>query len=119
MSTQSPFFSALNRAWRSLIGTGIVRTDGDFGTQSDPPSHPQLLDWLAVEWMQSGWSIKHLHRMIVNSATYQQSSVLTQQASKDPDNVWLSRANRSHIARRPRTNNYHIKTVCHEKTPGT
>jgi len=68
--------AAVNRAWRDLTGSGLVNTGGDFGVQSEPPSHPQLLDWLAVEFMENGWSLKHLHRTIVLSATYQQDSRL-------------------------------------------
>ncbi len=63
----------VNRAWREFFGRGIVDTAGDFGTQSEPPSHPKLLDWLAVDFVQNGWSLKHLHRMIVLSSTYRQS----------------------------------------------
>ena len=72
-----------NRAWRALFGTGIVRTSGDFGTQSEPPSHPQLLDWLAQDLRDGGWSIKRLHRQIVTSATYRQS--VTSPAEGDPN----------------------------------
>jgi hypothetical protein len=63
----------VNRAWREFFGRGIVDTAGDFGTQSEPPSHPQLLDWLAVDLFQQGWSLKRLHRMIVLSSTYRQA----------------------------------------------
>ena len=64
----------VNRAWQSLFGDGLVRSQGDFGMQSSPPTHPELLDWLAVDWMESGWSMKKLLRDIVLSSTYQQSS---------------------------------------------
>ena len=64
----------VNRAWREFFGRGIVDTAGDFGTQSEPPSHPELLDWLAVDLRDNGWSLKRLHRKIVMSATYCQSS---------------------------------------------
>tara|TARA_R110002049_G_scaffold4601_5_gene32416 strand:+ start:592874 stop:596008 length:3135 start_codon:yes stop_codon:yes gene_type:complete len=63
----------VNRAWRAIFGTGIVRTAGDFGTQSEPPTHPELLDWLALDLIHNGWSIKRLHRQIVLSSTYRQS----------------------------------------------
>ena len=63
----------VNRAWRQFFGTGIVRTAGDFGTQSETPSHPELLDRLATDWMRHGWSMKRLHRQLVLSATYRQS----------------------------------------------
>lgn len=64
----------VNRHWAALFGRGIVPTVQDFGFQGEPPSHPQLLDWLAVEFMDSGWNVKHIHRLIVTSATYRQSS---------------------------------------------
>ena len=79
---------AVNRAWRHFFGTGIVRTAGDFGTQSEPPSHPQLLDWLATDWMRHGWSMKRLHRQIVLSATYRQRVGPAPDA--DPDHRLLS-----------------------------
>ena len=63
----------VNRAWREFFGTGIIRTAGDFGTQSEPPSHPDLIDWLDQQWRSGGWSMKRLHREIVLSATYRQS----------------------------------------------
>ena len=65
---------AVNRIWQADFGRGLVETDNDFGTQGSPPSHPELLDWLACELMESGWSLKHIHRLIVTSATYRQSS---------------------------------------------
>lgn len=67
----------VNRIWQEYFGRGIVGTSEDFGTQGDPPSHPQLLDWLAVEFIESGWDVKHIQRLITESATYQQSSVIT------------------------------------------
>ena len=88
----------VNRAWRAFFGTGIVKTSGDFGTQSDPPSHPELLDWLATEFMQQGWSVKKLHRLIVTSATYQQSSKLVGESVKrDPENRLLARGPRFRV----------------------
>ena len=85
----------VNRIWQAYFGTGMVATAEDFGMQGDLPSHPALLDWLAVELMDSGWSLKHLHRLIVTSETYQQSSRLTDQARAiDPDNLLLSRGPR-------------------------
>jgi hypothetical protein len=77
-----------NRAWREFFGSGIVRTAGDFGTQSEPPSHPQLLDWLAEDLRRHGWSMKRLHRQIVLSATYQQRVAAPPES--DPDNRLLS-----------------------------
>ena len=86
---------AVNRAWAAFFGCGIVETVGDFGYQGQLPSHPQLLDWLAVQFMQQGWSLKWLHKQIVMSATYQQSSQLTPQLLKeDANNRLLARAPR-------------------------
>ena len=64
----------VNRVWQHYFGRGLVETENDFGTMGTPPMHPELLDWLAVDFMESGWSLKHLHRRIVTSHTYQQSS---------------------------------------------
>ena len=66
----------VNRIWQVYFGRGLVETDNDFGTQGSPPSHPELLDWLACELMDRGWSQKAIHRLIVCSATYRQSSKL-------------------------------------------
>jgi hypothetical protein len=67
----------VNRMWQEYFGRGLVATAEDFGTQGEKPSHPELLDWLATEFMDSGWSMKHMHRLIVTSATYRQSSAVT------------------------------------------
>ena len=84
-----------NRAWAAFFGKGIVRTSEDFGYQGSPPTHPELLDSLAVGFMQNGWSQKKLHKRIVMSATYRQSSKITPQAlAKDPENRLLSRGPR-------------------------
>ena len=64
----------VNRVWLNHFGAGLARTPSDFGVRSEPPSHPELLDWLAASFMEQGWSVKQLHRTIMNSATYQQSS---------------------------------------------
>lgn len=86
---------AVNRWWAEIFGQGIVGTLEDFGTQGDHPTHPELLDWLAIEFMESGWSMKHVHRQIVLSATYQQSSRVTPELLKrDPYNKLYSRAPR-------------------------
>ena len=69
-----------NRIWEYHFGTGIVSTPSDFGANGTEPSHPELLDWLADEFVQGGWSIKHLHRLILSSSTYQQSSMPREQA---------------------------------------
>jgi hypothetical protein len=66
----------VNRLWQQHFGVGIVATPSDFGTQGDPPTHPELLDWLAVEFIERGWSLKHLHRLMVTSATYCQNSLV-------------------------------------------
>ena len=84
-----------NRFWAQLFGTGLVKTVEDFGAQGEYPAHPELLDWLAVEFMDSGWDVKHLFRTIVTSETYCQSSVLTPEASsRDPENRLLARGPR-------------------------
>lgn len=88
----------VNRVWQSYFGTGLVSTSEDFGLQSEKPSHPELLDWLAVEFMDRGWSLKELHRLIVNSATYRQSSKLTPElTAKDPYNRLLARSPRLRV----------------------
>jgi hypothetical protein len=86
---------AVNRWWAEFFGRGIVETIEDLGTQGDPPSHPELLDYLAVEFMESGWSMKHAHKLIVMSATYQQSSgVSPRLLEKDPYNKLYARGPR-------------------------
>ena len=86
---------AVNRLWKIGFGQGIVRTMEDFGTQGAPPSHPELLDWLAVEFVESGWDVKHVLRLMVKSSAYRQSSVGTkEQHDRDPTNLWLARQNR-------------------------
>ena len=85
----------VNRQWQAFFGRGLVKSLEDFGYQSDPPSHPELLDWLAVEFMRQGWSLKKLHRLIVTSATYRQSSRITPVlAERDPQNLLLARGAR-------------------------
>ena len=82
----------VNRAWAAFFGRGLVKTTEDFGLQGDTPTHPELLDWLAVKFMDNGWSLKKLHRLIVTSATYQQSSHTTAEAlTNDPENRLLAR----------------------------
>jgi hypothetical protein len=85
----------VNRQWAAFFGRGIVRTTEDFGFTGDPPTHPELLDWLAVEFVRQGWSIKALHRLIVTSATYRQSSRVTPELlARDPENKLLARGPR-------------------------
>ena len=85
----------VNRFWQELFGTGLVKTAGDFGSQGEAPSHPRLLDWLAVEFRESGWDIKRLMKTMVTSATYRQSAVMTETAlAADPENRLLSRGPR-------------------------
>ncbi|WP_442484536.1 PSD1 and planctomycete cytochrome C domain-containing protein [Aeoliella sp. SH292] len=89
----------VNRQWAALFGAGVVRTVDDFGVLADPPSHPELLDWLAVEFVDSGWSLKHMHKLMVMSATYRQSSAVSvEHLERDPENRWLARAARPRLA---------------------
>ena len=86
---------AVNRAWEQFFGRGIVETSEDFGTQGSPPSHAELLDWLATEFVQQGWRPKALHKLIVSSATYRQSSAApTALVERDPYNRLLARGAR-------------------------
>lgn len=81
----------VNQLWQEFFGRGIVKSSGDFGMQGDLPTHPELLDWLAVDFMEHGWDIKRLVKQMVMSATYRQSAVTTKQKqSIDPENVYLS-----------------------------
>jgi hypothetical protein len=90
--------AAVNRIWMAYFGTGIVETVEDFGRQSAAPSHPELLDYLAVEFMERGWSQKAIHRLIVTSATYRQSSRVTPELqSRDPYNRLLARGPRLRV----------------------
>ncbi len=90
--------SIVNRIWQADFGTGIVATSEDLGLQCELPSHPELLDWLAVELMERGWSLKHLHRLIVNSSTYRQSSRATPALlARDPFNRLLARGPRFRV----------------------
>lgn len=85
----------VNLIWQEIFGRGIVKSTGDFGMQGDLPSHPELLDWLAVDFMENGWNVKRLLKQILSSATYQQSSKVENKKLKvDPENIYLSRAPR-------------------------
>lgn len=88
----------VNRIWMRLFGRGLVATENDFGIQGTLPSHPELLDWLALEYQRQGWSTKRLLRLILNSATYRQSSAVTDEAlRRDPENLWLGRQQRLRV----------------------
>jgi hypothetical protein len=85
----------VNRLWKLAFGQGLVRSVDDFGVQGEVPTHPQLLDWLAVEFIESGWDVKHLLRLMVSSSTYRQSSVAPRELREsDPANRWLARQGR-------------------------
>ena len=89
---------AVNRYWQIFFGHGIVKTVEDFGSQGDQPFHPELLDWLAQEFVRSGWNVKAMHRLIVTSATYRQSSKATPLLlEKDPENRLLARGPRHRL----------------------
>ena len=97
LSEENPLTArvAVNRMWQEFFGRGLVRTSEDFGTQGDVPSHPELLDWLAREFMDGGWSMKRMHKLIVMSATYRQSSEARPELlERDPENSWVARQNR-------------------------
>jgi hypothetical protein len=82
----------VNRVWQWHFGDGLVRTPSNFGMNSEPPSHPKLLDWLAAQFVADGWSLKKLHRRIMLTAAYRRSSVADlDQVSRDPENRWLGR----------------------------
>jgi hypothetical protein len=88
----------VNQLWQEIFGRGIVKTSGDFGMQGELPTHPELLDWLAVDFMNNGWNMKRLVKQMVMSATYRQSAVISPEKLKeDPENIYLSRAPRYRI----------------------
>ncbi|MDA0348921.1 MAG: DUF1553 domain-containing protein [Verrucomicrobia bacterium] len=86
---------AINRYWQMYFGTGLVKSTEDFGSQGESPSHPELMDWLASEFIESGWNVKEMQKRIVMSSTYRQSSFVTPELlEKDPDNRFLARGPR-------------------------
>ncbi len=86
---------AVNRYWQMYFGMGLVKTSEDFGSQGEAPSHPELLDWLATEFIRTGWDVKAMQRLIVNSAAYRQSSAASPELiEKDPENRLLARGAR-------------------------
>ena len=97
VSPEQPLTSrvTVNRFWQQLFGTGLVKTSEDFGVQGEQPSHPELLDWVAVDFMESGWDVKRLIKMMVMSSTYRQSSKADpEKFKKDPENRILARGPR-------------------------
>lgn len=90
--------AVVNRIWQAYFGQGLVTTPEDFGTRVDTPSHPELLDWLACEFMDSGWSFKHMHKLITQSATYRQSAKVSPELyARDPYNRLLARGPRFRV----------------------
>ena len=88
----------VNRMWQEIFGRGIVKTSGDFGMQGELPSHPALLDWLAVDFRESGWDIKALVKKLVMSSTYRQAAVAGKRVmQRDPENVLLARGPRHRV----------------------
>jgi Protein of unknown function (DUF1553)/Protein of unknown function (DUF1549)/Planctomycete cytochrome C len=89
----------VNRMWQEFFGRGLVKTSGDFGMQGEMPSHPELLDWLAIDFMDHGWDIKRLLKQIVMSSTYRQSTAFTKEKqAADPDNILIARGPRIRMA---------------------
>ena len=88
----------VNRMWQEIFGKGLVKTSGDFGMQGELPSHPELLDWLAVDFMENGWDIKRLLKQLVMSATYRQSAIADERKLQgDPENILLARGPRYRV----------------------
>ncbi len=111
---------AVNRLWQQIFGTGIVSTSSDFGNQGALPSHPELLDWLAITFREEGWDIKKMLKRMVLSNTYQQTSKTTPELLElDPSNQWLARSSRSKLsAEMIRDNALHVSELLVEKVGG-
>lgn len=110
----------VNRMWQQHFGLGIVRTSEDFGNQGEWPSHPELLDYLATKFVQDGWSMKKLHRLIVTSATFRQrAGASTEKRTRDPENVLLSRGPRFRLdAEVIRDNALYASGLLHDNAGG-
>jgi mono/diheme cytochrome c family protein len=110
----------VNRYWQQFFGTGLVKTAQDFGSQGEWPSHPELLDWLATHFMESGWNIKHFHRFIVTSAAYRQDSHVTpRKLEVDPENRLVSRGPRFRLdAEEIRDNALYVSGLLVDKPGG-
>ena len=93
----------VNRVWMHHFGRGLVNTPGDFGTRGDLPTHPELLDWLATDFMDHGWQVKRLHKLMLMSETYQQTSLPENKkaVTVDAENKWLGRMNRRRLEMEP------------------
>ncbi|MAI74529.1 MAG: hypothetical protein CMM01_27035 [Rhodopirellula sp.] len=121
-SAENPLLArvTVNRWWAEIFGAGLVPTLEDFGTQSDTPSHPELLDWLASELIESGWSMKHIHKLMVISDAFQRSAALTEvMVAKDPVNRYLARGPRFRLpAEMIRDNALAISGLLSEKMYG-
>lgn len=88
----------VNRMWQELFGRGLVKTSGDFGMQGEMPSHPELLDWLAVDFRDHGWDVKRLIKQLVMSSTYRQSAIVSEEKlAVDPENIYLSHSSRQRL----------------------